>query len=250
METENEKPTLYFITGHRGAGKTESMLWFLSDHPFLPDLYQYNDKQRLHWDQYRSDKDLQKYVRNIDKEMDAMDAHVAKQITLKENIYIEADCAAKINLAHLQNKAKDSHNTHIIFVLCDNLQQSVDRMAVTNSCDQKQLDRKEITADYHSVNKFLNKSGSNTKDRIDIYTSPQNKAVQLLATIDKGKVITAKPEIMTKIWLDPSGPLGRKIGKYMISQKKIETKTQVQKQAAHPAQILKQRKERKKRQRL
>ncbi|SHN45399.1 hypothetical protein [Chitinophaga sp. CF418] len=200
METtnENEKPKMYIITGHKGAGKTNQIADLLPDHPFVPDIYRYNEKTNDLWDKYLFDKDLRGFLKETDQEMDALDYYINKQIANRQNIYIEMDVSFEIK--YLVGKTDGNYDINMIYLVCNSLQQSIDVMEGKRIPFFDPLDEIALADNYKKVNFFVNGCAFNYKDRIEIYQT-HDQRINPLVTIDRGNIVKATTDLREQNWL-------------------------------------------------
>jgi len=246
METTEEKPTMYIITGHKGSGKTTQLAEVLPDHPFLPDVHQENQMMEAVKVAFLTHTDIEKYHGEMRTIHEETTKYLDKQIHNRENIYIEIE-ASHLTPEYFSDKTNSEYNSHYIYMMCDSEYISADRLSAIpgarpymDLCTNAQWDARIV---YHELNKYA----LSVPGRLDIYDGSGNKP-KLLATINDGKVVIASPKILQKEWLSKDSPLGQRIEKYLgVNQKNlISSKNSIIKNQAETKQVMPNREQKKK----
>jgi hypothetical protein len=234
MEMKNEKPTLYFITGHRAAGKTQLLQKILPDDLKLSPIHQYNDRLRNVSERYSVDQDLHTYIEGLKKVHHSTDKYIDQQVARKQDIYLEADGLSIPELANFKHRTKEQYDVHAVFVLCHKFANSLNRVQQKLNTNLSLHVLDTITRDHRYCDHLLNFLNPTLAKKIDLYDG--TNGLKLLASFDNGKLIKVSPEIMTKIWFQQAGSLGQEIRQYMDEQSKTVLKKQSEKQTIEERQ--------------
>lgn len=114
----------------------------MPDYSFVPDVYEYNIGLNYAAECYQEDKDIDQYVKRINKAMQNLDDYCEKQLSSKSNLYVESD--ASFELPHLITRYQDKTESNTKFLLYDNLKQSLTRMESKHLPFFPDLHNKEI----------------------------------------------------------------------------------------------------------
>lgn len=211
MEQKAEKPTLYLITGHRGAGKTSQIMDLLHDHPFTPDVYQFSaQKRRIDALFPTAGIDPDQGILH-QKQFEEYAMFVDSRIKYKENIYVEFDFGLHmIDQPRLLRQVGNDYNTRVLFVACDNPEISLQRIKAARPAEQ--VNDSVVAGQNTFADKYLSAMLFRA-NQLDVYDGSGDKP-KLLLSRENGNLTYVAKEIVDKSWLLPGSELRKVISQH------------------------------------
>lgn len=222
MEQENERPKAYFITGHRGAGKTLAIAT-LRDHVEMDKVFRFNELLHEATDADILNQDTKKYLSDCEQARHDAKAYVEEQVIARKNIYMEIDGGTFYNMRGLEPLMKEKYDVHKLVLLCNTYEQSL-ALSIEKCRLLGTPPHENYEPYYERTNFFINSSPYALTGRMDLFEAAEEPGdkPKHLASFDNGKAVFALPEVLHKSWLSEDSQLRPELEKLIIKQNQTQ----------------------------